>query len=261
METITSALLKKYTSTFRRPVSVLMKALAIFFLISSCDSNNPDSIHHSTILSDSTLYTTTEDSSFMDSLQIINHEYLSEEGDLRIRVNYPEIKGLKDTALQSQLNTRLNEIFLGSVISEDDDREESGEMKISYIVHYNKKGILSIAYSTFEDYSEASRSWINYFSLTVNLKNGKDILPEDLFINNYKEKISSLLQHQEDSLNKSGILFTALNKENLQTYCISKHGFVFFLNGSSDGEGTQEFKIPFNALKENIHPDFYKSIY
>jgi len=256
METKISVLRKKQAFLYHASVFNFIQLLVLSFIISACDSNGPESSQHSKTSSDITNDSSSARNASMDSIEVIKHEFISDESPLKIRIEYPEIKGLSDTAIQSKINRRLTEIFLETAKADDDDLEEEGDMQTTYAVHLQSKGILSIAYTTYEFYSEASHPWKNYFSLTIHLKRGKDIFPEDLFINDYKEKISSLLQTQEDALNKSGTLFTAANKEDLSTFCISHDGFIFYLKGSSEAEGTKEFKIPFEDLKENIHPDF-----
>jgi hypothetical protein len=94
-----------------------------------------------------------------------------------IAIDYPQIKGLKDTNKQSDINELLKKGAM-SYLSVSSDL---ATLDISYEIEWKGNNVLSVQYYGWEEYSDAPHPNNLFFTININSKTGKEIELKDMF--------------------------------------------------------------------------------
>jgi hypothetical protein len=159
---------------------------------------------------------TQETSSSAVKLEKLKWQKKSPKGYCEYQVEYPQVRGLSDTRVESKINEYIKEKLLTSdkAIAECDrdnapdsvqSQESSVKEEVDYQVSFNAKDILSIEYErtnffTGSIYGQPAQG------ITVNVKTGKVYDYRDLFKqeSNYVSKMNKLIYEKLKSSNAKG---------------------------------------------------------
>lgn len=109
------------------------------------------------------------------------------DNEYKVSINYFEIDGLKDKALQQQINNRIKDTALSMYSEEEINNSEIERISISAYLEANFSNVLSIdvykeiRYKTDDGLYNYDYKY-EYEPININLVDGKDIAFEELFI-------------------------------------------------------------------------------
>lgn len=203
------------------------------------------------------------DIAIYNQMQIMKSQYND------INIQYPQIAGLANESVQSNINRLLKETALEYMESElvfkrhtinEVGEDFAAAYSGNYEVKLNKNGYLSIL---FTDHSDTGGAHGISFrkSLTVSLQDGKVYELKDLFTedSNYIEKINSFVSKQ---MEKEKDMYTLGNFETIaddQNYYLSEDNLVIYFQlyeYTPYAAGFPEIKIPLSSISDIMNPMF-----
>ncbi len=124
----------------------------------------------------------------------------------------------------------------------------------------NSNYLLSIRYH-IENILASPKVSIKHKSF--NLKNGKEIMPTDLFANNYITELKKIIDNKlKAKVAKSKLTNTdlaAITIKMLQNYYVTSYAVVFFYDKNADKQQSSiEISVPYKELKNILKPEFVK---
>jgi len=202
----------------------------------------------------------------------------SETDKIKITLQYPQIEGLDDKAVQDGINSFFQN-SAGAARDEglknadnmaQDDAGSAGspnkcETYFDYRIKYNQNGLLSVVFINYQ-YTGGAHGLTAQSSHTFNLKTGEEYRLKDLFRNgaDYVPLISGIVSSEIDERVKEGRLpehaitpFEAIKED--QGFYLSNSAVVVYFQQYEYwpyAAGIQEFPVDFSVLKEMLKPDF-----
>jgi hypothetical protein len=188
--------------------------------------------------------------------------------ELQLKIQYPQLQGLQDAAVQKKLNTAFQELAAQAEATGREnaaqlwpgeiDRQICAETYFDYVVKYNQDGLMSVVFSDYQ-YSGGAHGLTLQSALTFNLKTGAIYQLSDLFRDNvdYVELISQKVREQmRDRGLEPLIPFTSINPLE-DFYLSSSDALVVYFQQYEYfpyALGIQEFAIPFSDLSDWLTP-------
>ncbi len=180
--------------------------------------------------------------------------HIDEDIYLSIKIEYPEIVGLKTSTLEQKINEKIK------TISQlyDAKNEEDLELKVSFEIKYRWKNYLAI----FFDYSSYTRGSVHPISyqksLVLNLDNGEKYELKDLFRIGYEKKLTKLILNYLQKINYEDHNFGSESYDQIkgnETYSYNgKYLFIYFSQGgiAPPTMGPVTVKIEIEKLKNYV---------
>ncbi|MDD3654263.1 MAG: DUF4163 domain-containing protein [Desulfotomaculaceae bacterium] len=214
------------------------------------------------------------------SIKTINE--VSDYDKIKITLQYPQIDGLDDQAVQDGINSIFSKKALEARNKGLKNAEEAAtelasgyasspnkcETYLDYRLKYNQKGLLSIVFLDYQ-YTGGAHGLTEQSSYTFNLKTGevyqlKDLVKSDA---DYVALISDVVRNEIEVRVKEGILpdysitpFEAI-KEDQDFYLSSDAVVVYFQQYEyfPYAAGIQEFPVEFFVLKDMLKAEFLQA--
>lgn len=201
----------------------------------------------------------------------------SENEEIKMTLQYPQINGLPDQAVQENINsvfkkaadtTRNEGLQNADEMKKDMASGYSGspnkcESYFDYKLKYNQNGLLSLIFLDYQ-YTGGAHGMTLQSSYTFDLKTGKAYNLQDLFNSDadYVLYISNIVGNRITEGVKEGILyeltpFQAI-KDDQDFYLSDNAAVVYFQQYEyfPYAAGIQEFPIDFSTLQDMLKPDF-----
>jgi len=203
---------------------------------------------------------------------------LSENDNIKITVQYPQVKGLAEQTAQDSINAVLEKIAMDAKNEGLKNAEEmekymaSGytgspnkcETYFDHSLKYNQNGLLSVVFKNYQ-YTGGAHGLTVQSSHTFDLKTGeeyklKDLVKADV---NYVSFISSRVRDEINKrLEEEGLLeitpFETIRDD--QDFYLSNNDTVVIYFQQYEywpyAAGIQEFPVEFSALKDMLKPAF-----
>ncbi|NLI13986.1 MAG: DUF4163 domain-containing protein [Peptococcaceae bacterium] len=213
-----------------------------------------------------------------NAISIKTAKEASETDKIKITLQYPQIEGLDDKAVQDSINSIFknsagaarNEGLKNADNMAQDDAGYAGspnkcETYFDYRVKYNQNGLLSVVFMNYQ-YTGGAHGLTAQSSHTFNLKTGVEYKLKDLFRNgaDYVSFISDIVSSEINERVKQGRLpehsitpFKAIKDD--QDFYLSNSAVVVYFQQYEYfpyAAGILEFPVDFSVLKDMLKPDF-----
>jgi predicted secreted protein len=201
----------------------------------------------------------------------------SETETIKITLQYPQLDGLKDKAVQERLNAIFEEAALAARNEGLQNAAEiekarasgyptspnKGETYFDYRLKYNQNGLLSLVFNNYQYFGGAHGLDVQS-SHTFNLETGAEYKLKDLFRSeaDYVSLMSGIVRNEIDEGSKEGLLveltpFQALKAD--QNFYLSNNAVVVYFQEYEYfpyAAGIQQFPVDFAALQDMLAPEF-----
>lgn len=203
----------------------------------------------------------------------------SETGFIKITLQYPQIDGLEDLAVQDKINLVFSE---AAGAARDEGLKNAEEMEgyiksgytgspnkcetyFDYRLKYNQKGLLSVVCMNYQ-YTGGAHGTTMQSSHTFNLKTGAEYQLADLFASgaDYVSAINSAVKDEIGVRLTTGALpeysiepFETIEEN--QDFFLSHDALVVYFQQYEHwpyAAGIQEFPVNFSTLKDMLEPGF-----
>ena len=201
----------------------------------------------------------------------------SETEEIKITLQYPQIDGLDNRAIQDGINSVFRQAAEEAKTKGLRNAEEMKEVRVSgytgipwrcetyfdYRLKYNQNGLLSVVVTDYQ-YSGGAHGITLQDSYTYNLETGREYSLSGLFRSDvdYVSFISSTIENEINARGLSEIApFKTINAD--QNFYLSENGLVFYFQPYEYfpyAAGIQEFHVDFSALQSMLKPDFGQSL-
>lgn len=207
------------------------------------------------------------------SIKTINEA--SDQDKIKITLQYPQIDGLDDQAVQDGINSIFSKKAMEARNKGLKNAEEMGmelasgytgspnkcETYLDYRLKYNQKGLLSIVFMDYQ-YTGGAHGLTEQSSYTFNLKTGEEYQLKDLVKSDadYIALISDVVRHEIEAKVKEGILpdysiapFEAIKED--QDFYLSHDAVVVYFQQYEYfpyAAGILEFPVEFSVLKDML---------
>lgn len=213
-----------------------------------------------------------------NDISITTVKEASDTGIIEINLQYPQIDGLADKAVQDSINSFFREsaraardegLKNAASVAEDDSGSAGSPNKhvtyFDYRIKYNQNGLLSVVLTDYQ-YTGGAHGLAVQSSRTFDLKTGAVYRLEDLFIEgaDYVSIISGIIKDEISKRVREGILpeytftpFEAIKAD--QDFYLSNGAVVVYFQYYEYWPyafGIQEFPVDFSALKDILKPGF-----
>ncbi len=200
----------------------------------------------------------------------------SETDLLKLTLQYPEIEGLNDQAVQESINSifgksaedaRNEGLKNADEMKKIQDSEYTGspnkcETYFDYMPKYNQNGLLSMILSDYQ-YTGGAHGSTLQSSYTLSLKTGQVYELKDLFKSDvdYVSLINDTIRNEIDQKVKEGGLSEITPFETIkddQDFYLSNNAVVIYFQQYEYfpyAAGIQEFPIDFSVLKDMLKPE------
>lgn len=172
-------------------------------------------------------------------------------------VVYPRVSGLLDDEVEERIN-RLIQARVSAMVP-DEGCDVYREIKGTYEVMLNEKGILSVKFNVYSIRNHAANGIDEQRSLTVNLETGKEYRLYDLFKrhSNYKSVLNRIIQEQIEERDIPLIKeFTGI--DDYEDFYLTKNSLVVYfqeIEFTPHYVGIPEFTIPYSQIKNLVRDD------
>jgi hypothetical protein len=195
---------------------------------------------------------------------IITKKIYKKGKQLDVEINYPELSLLQNTALQTNINQKIEneatKIYQDTVDTAQNmagdpfEANLTAEGKLDYRVTTNKNNVLSILLKAYL-YEGGAHGMSYYIPYNIDTKNGKILTLSDLFApgTDYISEISEQVKQQMDARGLTKDLFdpfTTIQDEN--DFYLTDNALVYYFQEYEYlpySDGMPEFIIPFKNLK------------
>lgn len=172
-------------------------------------------------------------------------------------VRYPQISGLKDEDVRNKINELIKNQVLGLIPQEGCDVYQ--EIKGTYSVELNQKGILSIKFSVYTFRWHAANGLTVQKSITVNLETGKVYKLYDLFKRDsgYRTVLTKIIKDQIKERDLPLIKELHVIGDNEDFYLTNDSLVIYFqeIEFTPHYVGIPEFPIPYSQIKHLIRKE------
>lgn len=135
-----------------------------------------------------------------NKLTVTTVSYNDESAAASIKLDYPQISGLSNAAVQNKINAVLKDTMASSLkgiredLSKRSDEERQYLYENGYLVTYNQDGVLSLIVNRYIDMGGAHGMTFRE-AYNFSLKDGKQLLLGDLFgaNKNYKKQLNAAI--------------------------------------------------------------------
>lgn len=202
----------------------------------------------------------------------------SEDDKLKVTLQFPQIEGLEDIAVQDRINLKfsgaaekaLNEGLknAGNMAQESDGytgRQYKCETYFDYRVKYNQNGFLSIIFLNYQ-YTGGAHGGTIQSSLTYNLKTGQEYMLADLFTEgaDYVSLMNGVITEEINERIKAELLpeysispFRTIRND--QDFYLADGAVAVYFQQYEYfpyAAGIQAFPVEFSVLKDILKPEF-----
>lgn len=172
-------------------------------------------------------------------------------------VAYPQVKGLPDKAVESDINSLIKNTVSGLIPPEGCEIYQ--EISGSYKVGVNRNGILSIRFTVYTFRKHAANGLDVQKSITVDLKTGKVYQLYELFKNtsDYRIVISRMIQKQIEA-RELPVLKEFTGITDYEDYYLTENNLVIYFQEITyfpHYAGIQEFSIPYSQIRNLVRSD------
>ncbi|GAP40664.1 PdaC/SigV domain-containing protein [Flexilinea flocculi] len=193
---------------------------------------------------------------------------------LKVSIQYPAVKGLKDQKIQDKLNYEFKQLAdlaiqkgeknakeLADYAKDFPDMPKKCETYFNYQIKYNQNGLLSLIFLDYQFAGGAHGGTIQT-AFTFDLQTGEQFKLQDFFTDDadyltiFNDQIQTLLS-QRGLLSLLFEPFTGMNLS--QPFYLSKNGFVVFYQQYEIlpySEGIQEFQVDYNLLEDILRDPY-----
>lgn len=170
-------------------------------------------------------------------------------------VSYPQVEGLKNKSIQSEINQLLKQQALALIPKEGCDVYQT--IKGIYKITLNQKGILSVKFDVYTFRWHAANGLNVQKSVTVNLETGNVYQVYNLFKPNsgYRIMLTKLIQKQIKERNLPLIKDFKVIPDNQDFYLTNNALVIYFqeIEYTPHYIGIPEFPIPFRQIESLIN--------
>lgn len=172
-------------------------------------------------------------------------------------VVYPRVSGLADDEVEDRIN-RLIQAQVSAMVP-DEGCDVYREIKGTYEVMLNEKGILSVKFNVYSIRNQAANGIDEQRSLTVNLETGKEYRLYDLFTrhSNYRSVLTRIIQDQIRERDIPLIEdFDGI--DDYEDFYLTKNSLVVYfqeIEFTPHYVGIPEFTIPYSQIKNLVRDD------
>lgn len=208
-------------------------------------------------------------------ITIKNVREASETDEIKMTLQYLQLEGLKDKAVQDRLNSVFKE---AAEEAKNEGLKNAGEMKdaakaegavspnkcetyFDYTVKYNQKGLLSIVFFDYQ-YTGGAHGLTVQSSKTFDLATGQEYLLKDFFPEEM-DYVGLISGEVKKSMEKQGIVDDLLNPFEAispnQSFYLNNDALVVYFQSYEYlpyAAGIPEFGIDYGTLGENLKADF-----
>lgn len=203
-----------------------------------------------------------------NQVTIVNQKEELDTPELQLKIQYPQLQGLPDAAVQEKLNAAFREL---AAQAEATGRENAAQLwpgaierqicavtYFDYVVKYNQNGLMSVVFSDYQ-YGGGAHGLTIQSALTFNLETGAIYRLSDLFRENadYVELISRKVREQMRDRDLEPLIpFTSIDPLE-DFYLSSSNALVVYFQQYEYfpyALGIQEFAIPFSDLSDCLTP-------
>lgn len=209
-----------------------------------------------------------------NNVTITTMKLSSEDENLKVTLQYPQISGLDDTDLQNAINSTLRSAAVAAVgeglqsafdvvqIREEyPDYTNKAETYFDYRITYNQNGLLCVVTTDYQYAGGAHGSAVQKTWL-LDLDTGKTLQLSDLLTGSYTSVIDAAVREMIDARIASGDLVELTPFETVgenPDFYLSGDGVVIYFQEYEYfpyAAGIQEFTIPYSALEDYLKPGF-----
>jgi hypothetical protein len=169
-------------------------------------------------------------------------------------VSYPQVGGLKNRAVQNEINGLIRRQVMALIPKEGCEVYQT--IKGTYKVELNQKGILSVKFNVYTFRWHAANGLEVQKSITVNLETGKVYQLYDIFKPNsgYRMVLTRLIKNQIAERNLPLIKELKIIPDNQEFYMTSNALVIYFqeIEYTPHYVGIPEFPIPYYQIKSLI---------
>ncbi len=194
----------------------------------------------------------------------------SETDNLKLTLQYPELKGLENTEVENKLNAMFAKLAeeagnrghstAGYMAAEQLARGIKAEVYFGYKVKYNQKGFLSIVFLDYI-YSGGAHGLTVQSSYNLDLETGTEYKLKDVFKagTDYVSNISGEVKKQMEERGIAGyvIPFEAIRAD--QDFYLSNNELVVYFQAyeyTPYAAGIPEFALDLPTIMEAVSPEF-----
>jgi len=188
------------------------------------------------------------------------------KGKLKIDINYPQLEGLADNAVQKNFNERVRALVSNDLGGTSD---EEGTHSIGFTIDYRSADMLSLIFGAFYEWEGAAHPQHHNFSYNYDLKHDREIKLADLFVpgSNHLGVISKLCardiarEKQKNGMSDfsddgEASAYDALKED--PTFYLTEKRLVFIFDPYQVGsyaEGYYVVAIPYSQLMKIINTE------
>ncbi|HBC92623.1 MAG TPA: hypothetical protein DCZ10_06885 [Pelotomaculum sp.] len=186
------------------------------------------------------------------SATIIDHKL--QDQDQCIDVSYPQVDGLKNRAVQNEINALIKKKVMALIPKEGCDIYQT--IKGTYKVELNQKGILSVKFNVYTFRWHAANGLDVQKSITVDLDTGKVYQLYNLFKPNsgYRMVLTRLIQNQIKERNLPLLKELKTIPDNQEFYLTNDALVIYFqeIEYTPHYVGIPEFPIPYYQISSLV---------
>lgn len=175
-----------------------------------------------------------------------------------ITVQYPQLVGLQNKRVQSDLNKQIESIVKGMIKEQTVEDLQIQEMTGKFDIKINKNNIISLVFTNYTFWEHAAHGLTLQKSLTANVSNGKIYKLKDLFRPNsyYKTKLTSLIKKQIKTLDIPTIEPFVTVKNDDDFYLTTDDLVIYYpiYEYTPYYVNIPEFNIPYSETSDIISP-------
>lgn len=200
----------------------------------------------------------------MNSVMVMAHTITKKTSTTDFKIQYPQLSGLADTAVQNSINKMLKnkaDAYFQDALKDSKEWGQFGENRnefdTNYTLTYNRDGVLSFRYLIYQ-YAGGAHGSSFLEGLTVRLADGKVLELDDLVKGNttYKSKIDATVKAKLEKTEGYFGGFQTVGEK--PEYYLKDNGFVIFFQQYDYlpyAAGIPEYYFPFSAfLPVNTNP-------
>ncbi|MDR1505200.1 MAG: DUF4163 domain-containing protein [Prevotella sp.] len=173
-------------------IKLALCAITGFIIILSACNNTPK-------INDQTAYSSSEIKTFL--YPSFNYEidtkvfkHTDTKRQVGISINYPQINGISDIAIQTQTNEQIENTALKpyyEIFGDEENIDDGTEWSVEHSIVYISNSIISIKFEG-SIFTEGNAHGINMiYAININLKTGKEITLDELFDESFKGKLDN----------------------------------------------------------------------
>ncbi|GLC81717.1 PdaC/SigV domain-containing protein [Lacrimispora brassicae] len=116
------------------------------------------------------------------------------KSQIGINIDYPQIKGINDIMIQTQINEQIKNTALKpyyEIFGDEENIDDGTEWSVEYSIVYISNSIISIKFEG-SIFTKGNAHGINMiYAININLKTGREITLDELFDESFKKKLDN----------------------------------------------------------------------